>query len=217
MVSEVWGAAGAGALAGLGVAMPLGAIGAMLLREALVSGWRRGVAGALGIATTDLIYCAVATATGTLLAGLIESHRGGFLLASGLLVILIGVRQLRDSVARPSAPARAEPFTTGGPVTATYLRFVGLTALNPMTLVYFVALGGAVSAPADSVATPIVFVLSAGCASLGWQLALVAIGSLFRRAAGQRTARLMGVLASALVLLLGVGVIANGVIALTVG
>lgn len=215
MVSEVWGAAGAGALAGLGVAMPLGAIGAMLLREALVSGARRGVAGALGIATTDLLYCAVATATGTVLAGLIESHRGGFLLASGLLVILIGVRQLRDSVAGPSAPARTQPITSAGSVAATYLRFVGLTALNPMTLVYFVALGGAVSAPTDSVATPIVFVLSAGIASLGWQLALVAVGSVFRRAAGQRTARLVGVVASALVLLLGVGVIINGVIALS--
>ncbi|MFK4791781.1 LysE family transporter [Microbacterium sp. ZW T5_56] len=214
MINEVWGAAGAGAMAGLGVAMPLGAIGAMLLREALVHGRRRGVAAALGIATTDVIYCAVATATGTLLAGLIESFRAGFLLASGLLVVLIGLRQLRGSITTRSAHSAEATAPSAG---SAYLRFAGLTALNPMTLVYFIALGGAVSAPTGSPAAPIAFVVSAGIASLGWQLLLVATGSLFRRAAGERTARVIGVVASALVLLLGVGVVASGITALVSG
>ncbi len=145
MVNELWTSTFSGALAGLGVAMPLGAIAALLLREGIVNGFRVSVAAAAGVATVDLFYCAGATAAGALLVRSIEEHRGMFLVTSGMLMILVGVMQLRPSLKKRSRPdadvdVDVEKTTPG----AAFLRFVGLTAVNPMTLVYFVALGGAV-------------------------------------------------------------------------
>lgn len=211
MLNEVWGSAVAGVIAGLGVAMPLGAIAALLLREGLVNGFRVAAAAAVGVATVDLLYCAVATATGTLLARTIESYRGAFLVVSGVLVVAIGVRQLHHGL---KERGRQAPDVGLVLARTAYARFVGLTAVNPMTLVYFVALGGAVIAPSGSSAAPAAFVAAAGLSSLAWQLVLASVGSFFRGAVGARTARVIGIAASLLVLALGAAVLVNGINAL---
>lgn len=204
-------AALAGVLAGLGVAMPLGAIGALLLREGIVNGFRVGAAAAAGVATVDLLYCAVATATGALLASAIESIRGPFLIASGILVIGIGILQLLRIRRTPGSDA---PEVGRISALRAYGRFFGLTAINPMTLIYFVALGGAVSARSASPAGPVVFVLAAGVASLAWQLLLAGAGAVFGHLIGPRATRVIGLVASLVVIGLGAVVLAEGVSAL---
>ena len=206
MTSEIWGSALAGTLAGLGVAMPLGAIAALLLREGLVNGFRVSAAAAAGVATVDLLYCAGATATGALLVRSIEDHRGVFLIASGVLVIAVGVIQLKQGLKNPVAASDVGRTSAR----AAYVRFVGLTAVNPMTLVYFVALGGAVAAPGGSWAVPVAFTVAAGLSSLAWQLMVASAGSFFRKALSAKTARTIGVAASVLVLTLGAVVLLNG-------
>ena len=202
-----WVAALAGVLAGLGVAMPLGAIGALLLREGIVNGFRVGAAAAAGVATVDLLYCAVATATGALLASAIDGVRGPFLIASGILVIAIGILQLSRIRRPPGSDATAVDRISA---LRAYARFVGLTAINPMTLIYFIALGGAVTARSASPAGPVVFVVAAGLASLAWQLMLAGAGALFGHLIGRRATRVIGVLASLIVVALGAIVLAQG-------
>ncbi|WP_197060961.1 LysE family transporter [Microbacterium mangrovi] len=92
-----------------------------------------------------------------------------------------------------------------------YLRFVGLTAVNPLTLVYFVALGGAVVSPGDTWGVPVAFVAAGGLASLAWQLVLATSGAVSRRAVGARGVRWIGAAASAVVVALGIGVLVSGV------
>ncbi|VXB76849.1 Threonine/homoserine/homoserine lactone efflux protein [Microbacterium sp. 8M] len=202
-----WVAALAGVLAGLGVAMPLGAIGALLLRESIVNGFRVGAAAAGGVATVDLLYCAVATATGALLAAAIDGVRGPFLIASGILVIAIGILQLFRIRRPPGSDGAAVDRISA---LRAYARFVGLTAINPMTLIYFIALGGAVTARSASPAGPVVFVVAAGLASLAWQLMLAGAGALFGHLIGRRATRVIGVLASLIVVALGAIVLAQG-------
>lgn len=127
--------------------------------------------------------------------------------ASGLLIVAIGLRQLRQSLAQ-----RDRPVAQAGPrsVLGAYLRFAGLTAINPMTLVYFVALGGAVSAPDRSWAGPAVFVAAVGLSSLTWQLVLAGTGSLLGGTLNPRVAHTIGVAAALLVLALGATVAVNG-------
>ncbi|NKY40114.1 hypothetical protein HGA02_11395, partial [Cellulomonas septica] len=45
-----------GALAGLAVAVPVGPIGVLLLREGVVHGTRVAIGAGLGVATVDLLY-----------------------------------------------------------------------------------------------------------------------------------------------------------------
>lgn len=210
MPNEIWTHAATGALAGLGLAMPMGAIAALLLREGLVNGFRVGSAAAAGVATVDLAYCTVATLTGATFIGAIDDHRAAFLLASGMLVIAIGVQQLLVGVKpRPAAAqhvARASAWRAFG-------QFVGLTAVNPITLVYFVALSGAVTDSDGSRVGSAVFVTAVGAASFGWQLVLVGVGSFFGASVTVRAARAIGVTASLLIIALGAAVLGKGLTA----
>ncbi|MBW4700783.1 LysE family transporter [Micromonospora sp. RL09-050-HVF-A] len=97
-------------------------------------------------------------------------------------------------------PAR----TAAGPV---YVRFVLLTAVNPLTLVYFFALAGTVNAVPGSWTGPGVFVVAAGLASLLWQTGLAAIGAALGATVPVRVADLLGVVASLIVVVLGAAVV----------
>jgi len=211
MVNEIWSSAATGVVAGLGVAMPLGAIAALLLREALVNGFRVAAAAAAGVATADLVYCAIATAAGALFAPAIQDRRGVFLIASGVLIVVIGGLQLRQGLKQRT---REEPMVARIPAGLAYIRFVALTGINPMTLIYFVALGGAVNSRGTSWLGPVVFVASAGLSSLAWQLLLAAMGSVFGRAANPGTIRIIAGVASLLIITLGSIVLVNGIDAL---
>jgi threonine/homoserine/homoserine lactone efflux protein len=210
MVDDIWSPLLGGALAGLGVAMPLGAISALLLREGVVNGFRVAMAAAAGVATVDLLYCAVATATGTLLVQVIEDQRGILMVVSGVVIVAIGARQLHRSKAeRSAAPTEVGTASRWG----AYGRYVGLTAINPLTLVYFVALGAAVTA-SRSWPAPVLFVAAAGLTSLAWQLVLAGIGSFVGGAMGFRATRAIGAVAALLVIALGASVLISGAFAL---
>ena len=165
----------AGLLAGWGVAIPLGAIGVMVVDAGMRGGWRPGAAAAAGVATADLLYAAVAATAGAAVAGALEPHAGELRLAAAgvlALVAALGLRALR----RRREPAAVPP---GGRL---YLRFLGLTSVNPLTVAYFAALiaglPAVASAPGEAM---VVFVLAAGAASLSWQLALAAAGAALHR------------------------------------
>lgn len=196
--------AAAGFAAGLGVAMPLGAIGAMILREGLVSSFRRAAAAAAGVASVDTAYCAVSMLSGAAVAPAISSHRGMFSLISGALLVAMGTRQLVAAKERRTV-GLFDPRPSS--LTSTYAHFVGLTAINPLTLLYFVALAGAVTTTDSGPVRPIAFVLAAGTASFAWQLLLALVGSAFGKALSERATTRIGVLASLLVIGLGFGVV----------
>lgn len=214
MLDEILLSAGAGIVAGLGVAMPLGAIGALLLREGLVNGFRVAASAATGVAVVDTVYCAAAAIVGAAFAPLVESHRGLFLLTSGVVILAIGVRQLVMAVRRRTAEA------TGGasmPPLSTFLKFVGLTAINPLTLVYFVALAGAITTHSTSWMGPVVFVVAVGASSLAWQLVLATVGSLFGRSLSAGATEVIGIVASILIVALGCMVAVGGLTSATMG
>ncbi|MBM7076466.1 LysE family transporter [Micromonospora humida] len=221
----------AGFAAGLGVAMPLGAIGVLIVREGMLGGHRSGLAAAFGVATVDTLYCLGALLTGAALAPVIASWGDAPRYLSGLVIVGLGCHQLvtlRRAPARPAGAAAerdgtggarrdggggAERDGTGGERPArtaagpVYVRFVLLTAVNPLTLVYFFALAGTVNAVPGSWTGPGVFVAAAGLASLLWQTGLATIGAALGATVPVRVADLLGVVASLIVVALGAAVI----------
>ncbi|KGM15252.1 hypothetical protein N867_10520, partial [Actinotalea fermentans ATCC 43279 = JCM 9966 = DSM 3133] len=79
-------ALGLGALVGLGVAMPLGAIGVLLLQTGVRRGFRVAAAGGLGVATVDLVYAVVAVLAGAAVAGALAGHERPVRVASALVL-----------------------------------------------------------------------------------------------------------------------------------
>jgi len=204
-VISVSEAAVTGVIAGFGVAVPLGAIGVLLIRLGLKAGFRAAVAGGLGVATVDLAYCSLAVCAGSQVSQTISGWGNWPLYISGTVLVGIGLSQLagafRDN-SGAAAPLKAR---------SQFLRFVGLTALNPMTVVYFAALATVLASRQADVVGRTVFVVGVGSASAAWQILLAAAGALLHKTARPRAMRLLGVTGSAIVVSLGLAVIARGV------
>lgn len=191
----------AGVVAGLGVAVPLGAIGVLLLQTGLVSGWCVGAAGALGVALVDLAYAGAVVSLGAAVAAPIAEHATAIRLVGAAVLLVVAATGLRSAL-RSSDPSGAVGIrlvgTPGAPSGAVLLRFVGLTALNPLTAVYFAALVAGFSSRFDDIGR-IAFVAGVFAASLAWQLVLVTVGAAPGRRASPRTRRTLGLIGALLV------------------
>jgi threonine/homoserine/homoserine lactone efflux protein len=129
------GALLSGLLAGYGVAIPIGAIAPLLIGIAARSPLRTGIAAALGVATVDGGYALAAVLGGSALGRAIAPVATPTRWVAAAVLIVLAVRTALVAVRRTEAAAVA-------PVTArrAYLVLVGLTALNPTTIIYFGAL-----------------------------------------------------------------------------
>ncbi|MFG3000301.1 LysE family transporter [Streptomyces sp. NPDC048340] len=169
----------AGAAAGLGVAMPMGAMSVLLLQEAMRER-RTAMAAAAGIATVDLGYAALATALGPWVASHVSPVEAWVRLASAAILLAIAAHGLLASRAPdPAASASGAPVAPGavpGPWRA-FAKYVGLTAVNPTTALYFAALTTAQGASLRGGGAGAAFLVGVGLASLLWQQALVTIGA----------------------------------------
>ncbi|HSF26515.1 MAG TPA: LysE family transporter [Actinomycetes bacterium] len=191
----------AGIVAGLGVAVPLGAIGVLLLQTGLVAGWRVGAAGALGVALVDLAYAGLVVTAGAAVAEPIARHSTVIRLVGSAVLFVVAAIGLR-SVLRPGSASSATnvglaapPGTAPGAVLA---RFVGLTALNPLTAVYFAALVAGFSGRFDAIGR-IAFVAGVFAASLAWQLVLITVGATTGHRASPRMRGALGLAGALLV------------------
>lgn len=186
----------AGLLAGLGVAMPVGPVGTYLVGLTARSSLKVGVCAALGIASADGIYAVVAAVAGTALAPLLVPIVDPLRWASVAVLLALAVMGAVRAVRRyrthrllaieQETPARAS---------TAYLGMLGMTLLNPWTVIYFAALvlGGS---GASGTLERIVFVLAAFLASAGWQLVLAGGGALLGRVLTGHVGRLVTTLAS---------------------
>jgi arginine exporter protein ArgO len=166
----------AGLVAGYGVAIPVGAIGVLVVDAGMRGGLRPAAAAASGVATADFLYAALAAAAGTVIAELLEPwQRTVQLVAAGVLVGVAALGFLHHRRRGKEDPAAAASAPSGRHL---FLRFLALTSVNPATVAYFAALiaglPAVASAPAEA---KVVFVLAAGAASLSWQLLLGAAGA----------------------------------------
>ncbi|MFC9733796.1 LysE family transporter [Streptomyces roseolus] len=202
------GAAVAGLLAGYGIAIPVGAVGAHLVAVAARSPWRTGAGAALGIAAADGAYALVAVVGGAALVPLLAPVATPLRWVSVLVLLALAAASARTALRarRAGIPAEDRPVTAPH---RAFWTFLGITVLNPMTVLYFTALvlgGHATTGPAEAA----VFVAAAFAASASWQLLLAAVGTLLGHAlTGARARLLTGLASSALITVLAVGLVAR--------
>lgn len=191
-----------GALVGLGLAVPLGAIGVLLVTEGAERGVRAALPAAAAVATVDLAYCLVALTVGAALAPALTVLSPWPSIAGGLLLITLGARGLLLHLHRSPRVATA-PL---GP--RRFALFAALTDVNPATLLYFLAtITGHPALVTTSTPTTAAFALSAATASLAWNTALTAIGALLRRTAGPLLRTALPLVGHSLVAALGTALI----------
>ncbi|MFC8143371.1 LysE family transporter [Streptomyces paradoxus] len=174
----------AGLLAGYGIAVPVGAVGTYLVSLTARTSLRTGVCAALGVATADGLYALAATLGGTALASALRPVLGPLRWVCVLVLLALAawgaataVREYRGHrLATRTAPAPPSPARA-------YLGLLGITLLNPTTVIYFAALvlGSQATGPAGPLEQG-VFVLAAFAASASWQVLLAGSGALLGRA-----------------------------------
>jgi arginine exporter protein ArgO len=186
-----------GLLAGYGVAIPVGAIGVLILGLSARTSLAVGAGAGLGAATADGMYATFAALGGAAVAGLVRTVATPLRWLAAAVLLAFAARTAAVAWWRHRDPDRAARPDRGlGTPGRAYLGLLGLTLLNPATVVYFSALVlGRQAGAARSAATSAVFVLAAFVASASWQLLLAAGGS----AVGRLLASPGGRLASALV------------------
>ncbi|WP_206055794.1 LysE family transporter [Nocardioides sp. GY 10127] len=206
----MWTVVVAGLVTGWAIALPVGAIGVLLVSLGARDGWPTASAAALGVATVDGAFAAVAVLAGAAAAAVLEPIAGPLRVAAAGVLLVVAVLVGRSALRPAPSPAPDDP--TGAPAASpgltplrAYLLLLGLTAVNPTTVVYFVAVvlgnDAVVAGPAESC----VFVLAAFAASASWQLVLAGSGAALGRAASSdRARRVTGLVSAVVVALLAV-------------
>jgi putative LysE/RhtB family amino acid efflux pump len=187
---------------GLGffVALQLGPLSLYLIRSTLRNGWEVGLAIAAGIALIDLVYATLgaAGAAPLLAIGPLDVILG---LLGAAVLVLLGGRTLRSAFrirlgegADPVSPKRG------------FLTALSATASNPLTIASWAAIFSAASAAgaADSVPSAVLLIVGVGIGSLTWDVTLATGTALVGRAAGERSLRVVDLVA-------GIGLIGFGV------
>jgi threonine/homoserine/homoserine lactone efflux protein len=165
----------AGLVAGLAIAMQVGAVSLLLIEASVVAGPRVGVAAGMGVATADLAFAVIAAAAGGAAGVALSSHEAEIRIVAAAVLAAIAlhglVRLLRRGAADPPDPPAAG---AGRPSTAVarsyYARFLAITAANPLTIASFAAVAAALSL--DGAGAAVAFALGVGVASALWHVVL---------------------------------------------
>ncbi|ARP74559.1 lysine transporter LysE [Streptomyces pluripotens] len=163
--------------------MPVGVIATYLVALTAQTSLRVGVCGALGVATADGVYALISVIGGSALAPVIKSITLPLHWASAAVLVALACRSAVAAVVRygeRQVSADADRELTSP--TRAYLGLLGVTMLNPITVIYFAALvlAGQGSTVSDRWEKA-VFVLAAFAASASWQVLLAGGGALLGR------------------------------------
>jgi arginine exporter protein ArgO len=199
----VYDAMVSGLLAGYGVAIPVGAIAVLIMGLTARTSLLVGAGAGLGAATADGLYALVAVAGGAAATALIRPVATPLRLVAAAVLVRLAARTAWTAWRAHRSPVAAPPgrLSLTTPRRA-YAGLLGLTLLNPATVVYFGALVlGEQAGRARSLAAAGLFVAAAFVASASWQLLLAAGGSVLGRLLSGPRGRLATAFVSSAVIL----------------
>ena len=167
----------AGAIAGYGIAIPVGPVAVLIIELGVRRGLRLAAAAGLGAATADGLYALLAVVAGARIAELLGPVTPALQVVAVVVLFGIAIRGVYLALyhARIGIPGNAE--LPSQPL-RTYLRFLAITLLNPTTILYFTALILGRPELGETPGERAAFIAGAALASTSWQLLLASLGAL---------------------------------------
>jgi arginine exporter protein ArgO len=192
-----------GAVAGLAVAMPVGAVGSYLVGLGARERIPVAAAAALGVASVDGGYAVVAALGGAGLQAPLSEVSDWLEWMAAIILVVIAVRTVQLAIRRYRGSVGAIGRLRELTPTRAYVNLVALTALNPATLITFaaVAVGRSSSVGGSTWPAVALFAVGAFMASAVWQLLLTGGGNLLGRLLSGRRGQLGVSVCSALIML----------------
>lgn len=169
----------AGALAGYAIAIPVGAVAILIIDLGIRRGFRSAAAAGAGTASADGIYALLAVIGGTAIGLALEPMERPLRIVAIGALLGIGLRGLVTVWLSPRGAARGTAVPER--IARTFARFLGLTLLNPATVIYFAALVLALPTIGRGPGERAAFALGAFLASLSWQITLAGVGAFAHR------------------------------------
>ena len=185
-----------GMAAAYAIAIPVGPIAVLILRTGVRRGLRAAAAAGAGAATADLLFATIAMLFGAAASGFLAPILPAARIVAAVALAVIAVRGLL------APPEPLEPETGGARTGNTYLLFLGLTMLNPPTVIYFVSLAIALPEVSADLASRAAFVVGAFLASLSWQEVLALGGAMLHGRLTPRLQRTTAIVSSIIILAL---------------
>ncbi len=170
-------------------------------------GFRIGFMAGAGAATADLLYAVLASVAGALVTTLLAPIASSLRVISGLVLIGLAATGFWHGARPSNRPDKTAEVC--GPL-RMYIQFLGLTVINPLTVVYFTAfiLGRDTASARFSLVGDLLFVVGVGLASLSWQTLLAALGGIARSRLSPRFHLSAIVFGNLLVLVFGLRILA---------
>jgi arginine exporter protein ArgO len=189
-----------GTVAGLAVAMPIGAVGSYLIGLAARERPPTAAAAALGIACVDGVYAVMAALAGAGVHELLSEANSWLRWVAAITLVVVALHTLRLGVRRYRGHTGTITHRKLSPARA-YFSLFALTAINPATVITFAAVVVGRSQIGSSWLAVALFALGAFVASAVWQLMLAGSGSLLGRLLRGQRGQLGITLGSALIML----------------
>jgi len=189
-----------GVAAGYAIAIPFGPIAILIVRTGVRQGFRAAAAAGAGTATADLVFATIAMLFGAAASAFLAPILPAARLIAGAALAVIAVRGL---LAAPREVNRESIKARPG---NTYLLFLGLTMLNPPTVIYFISLAIALPEVSADFTSRAAFVVGAFFSSLSWQELLALGGAMLHGRLTPRLQRITAVVSTVIILALAVRV-----------
>ena len=166
--------------------------------------------GAIAVGTVDTLYCTAAVGLGAVAAPVITSWGPWPARVGGTALLVISALGIWRALRRSTAGADAGP--PAGSPWRRFALFLGLTAINPATLVYFAAITVGLAHLLQSPLAAGLFVAGVGAASVSWQLLIVAGGALLRGRLTARARQVTGLVGNVIIAALGIAMLVNSLV-----
>nr|WP_238356705.1 LysE family transporter [Kribbella italica] len=127
-------------IAGYGIAIPVGAIGTYLVALTARTTLKVGAAAALGVATADGLYALIATLGGSAIAPALAPITTPLKWISVAVLLALAARGATLAITHHRRLQSTQPIPPPPTPASAYFTLLGMTLLNPTTILYFTAL-----------------------------------------------------------------------------
>lgn len=174
----MWELFAIGFAAGLALAIPVGPMAIMLINNTVNRGFRHGLVGGLGMATVDGLYALTVFAVGALVTVWLSVWGLWLNLLGASILLWLGLATIFRSIAILKSQSKPEVRVLTGSLGKTMLTFMGATAINPPTALYFLAIAPNVASLGFelSITNVALFAIGVFVGSIIWQEGLVLVG-----------------------------------------
>ncbi len=187
-----------GIVVGIIIAAPVGAIGALCIKNSIMYGFGAGFATGLGAATADTLYGAIAAFGLTMINDFLVTYNATLSLIGGVVLCYLGYRTMITPV--PQALHETRPVS----LIKTYVTTLLLTITNPSTIIAFLIILSNVAIVPDTLLEISMFVSGVFAGSVMWWLGLSSILSLVRKRIQTRTIKIINISAGIAICILGI-------------